>query len=130
MPSILFIFLMVFIITKIQKPEKEINGKDYFRQKYAECGKMSVREIKSAIILIFYLTFIIFHDQLFANWNMSWGLAFIPMLFAVPGIGAAAVHQLEEDPRKIRWSPLSPHPRAGLHSVPDGTGNRGYHDWR
>ena len=43
---------------------------------------------------------------------------------------AAAVHQLEEDSRKIRWSPLSPYPRAGLHSVPDGTGNRGYHDWR
>ena len=41
-----------------------------------------------------------------------------------------AVHQLEEDPRKIRWSPLSPYPRAGLHPVPDGTGNRGYHDWR
>ena len=95
LPSILFIFLMVFIITKIQKPEKEINGKDYFRQKYAECGKMSVREIKSAIILIFYLTFIIFHDQLFANWNMSWGLAFIPMLFAVPGIGAATAEDLK-----------------------------------
>ena len=95
LPSILFIFLMVFIITKIQKPEKEINGKDYFRQKYTECGKMSVREIKSAIILIFYLTFIIFHDQLFANWNMSWGLAFIPMLFAVPGIGAATAEDLK-----------------------------------
>ncbi len=95
LPSILFVFVMVFIITKIQKPEKEINGKDYFRQKYEECGKIKVGEIKSAIILIFYLTFIIFHDQLFPNWDMSWGLAFIPMLFAVPGIGDATKDDLK-----------------------------------
>lgn len=86
-PVFLEFFLLVFICTKIFKPEEPINGKEYFVEQLAAKGKLSSREIKCAAILVLYLVYILTYK--YTGLSLEWGMALLPYLVAIPGIGAA-----------------------------------------
>ena len=55
LPLVLLPFIMAFIITKLMKPEKPINGKAYFQQQLKDLGKMTTNDKKVLVILLVLL---------------------------------------------------------------------------
>lgn len=96
-PIFLEYILLIFICTKIFKPDTPINGKEYFAAQLATQGKITVREIKCAAVLVLYLVYILTYKKL--GLSLECGMALLPYLVAVPGIGAAK----DEDFRKINF---------------------------
>ena len=86
-PLILFFVVMVFIASRLFKPDQPISGKEYFTQKLKEQGPMTTDEKKTAAVIVFYFLFII--TQKFHGFEVTWGMAVIPLLMAFPKIGAA-----------------------------------------
>jgi len=83
-PSILFMFLIVFIMTKMFKPDTPFQNKEYFQTEYSSMGKLSVKEKKATIISV-----LLFASIFTANWHgiaIGWCFLFFSMLFFIPGI--------------------------------------------
>ncbi|MFR6290003.1 MAG: SLC13 family permease [Peptococcaceae bacterium] len=96
-PILLEYVLMVFFITIFFKPDKPIGGKEYFRQKLNEMGKITAREIKCATVLILFLVYILTKD--IHGWSIQWGLAILPLLLCMPVIGSAT----DADVKKLNY---------------------------
>lgn len=97
MPLILFWILSVVLCIVMFKPEREIEGKEYFASELAKMGKITVDEIKGLAVLIFYLAYIITQD--IHGLSLEWGMAIIPWLLLFPVIGCAK----SEDIKKINY---------------------------
>ena len=96
-PLILFWVLCVVLAIVMFKPEKEISGKEYCKEKLAEMGPMSTQEKKAAFVLIIFLLFIF--TRSLHSMSLEWGMALIPWLLMVPGIGCAE----KQDIRKMNF---------------------------
>lgn len=97
MPIILFWVLSVALCIFMFKPEKEIEGKEFFKGKLEEMGKITNDEKKSILIVAVYIGYIIFQGQ--HGLSLEWGMAIIPWLLLFPGIGCAKA----EDVKKINY---------------------------
>ena len=104
------------------------HGKDVFCEKpmalsYADCDEMVRACQENGVILM-------------AGHVMNFfrGVRHAKQLIAEGKIGrvlyAHSAHQLEKAPGEVRRTPLSPHPRAGLHPVHHGPRHGGHHDRR
>ncbi len=97
LPVFLEYIFLVFVVTKIFKPETAIAGKEFFQNKLNEMGKITVRELKCAAVLIIFLVFILTKDM--HGFSLEWGLAIIPMLVCMPVIGSAT----KEDVQRVNY---------------------------
>ena len=89
LPLVLLPFIMAFIITKMMKPEKPINGKKYFQDQLHELGKMSANDKKVLIILLILLIYLL--SNRWTGWNMLYGFLLAPIICYLPGIKVAKV---------------------------------------
>lgn len=92
-PVFLEYILLVFVVTKIFKPAIPIEGKTFFEQKLADMGKISVNEIKCAIVLTIFIIYIITKD--IHGLSVEWGMAILPLLTCIPVIGSASKKDIQ-----------------------------------
>lgn len=91
--SVLFMAAMVFIASKMFKPDKPISGKAYFLAQYQAMGKMSLNEKRTAIVALVLFIFL-----LTGKWHgieLGWGFALIPLLLYFPGLHAGTPEDLK-----------------------------------
>lgn len=98
LPLVLLPFIMAFLITKLMKPEKPINGKEYFKQQLKDLGKMSVNDKKVLVILVILLVYLL--SNRWTNWNMLYGFLLAPIICYLPGIKVGKVEHF----RKINFN--------------------------
>ena len=97
-PLILLPFILAFLITKLMKPEKPINGKQYFQEQLRELGKMSANDKKVLVILLILLIYLL--SNRWTGWNMLYGFLLAPIICYLPGIRVATVDHF----RKINFN--------------------------
>ncbi len=85
-PAFLFFVVMVAVLCFMFKPAVPLDGKPYFKEQLAKCGKMSLDEKKCTIILAIYVAFIVGYK--YTPFGLEWGLPLIPLLMGVPVIGS------------------------------------------
>lgn len=98
--SVVFLILMVFIYSKMFKPNHTIDGKEYFQDKYAELGAMKLSERKClgvGIFLVIAILTIKYHGI-----SMGWLFTFIPCMCYWPGINIGT----KEDFQKVNFGIL------------------------
>lgn len=85
--TIIWTYIMAFVITKIFKSEEDIQGKEYFKEQYKALGKLSVKETKVSIILL--LLVILLATSSIHGIALGW--IFIGMTFVcfLPGVNLA-----------------------------------------
>ncbi|MCJ0930630.1 SLC13 family permease [Virgibacillus halodenitrificans] len=85
--TIIWTYVMAFMITKIFKNEEEVEGKSYFQQQYQALGKLSMSEKKVTIILIVLVALL----ATSSIHGIALGWIFIGMTFIcfLPGINLA-----------------------------------------
>lgn len=84
LPAVVFPFIMGFVITKICKPEVEINGKAYFQERRKKLGKLTGNEKRVIVVLVLLVAYLFtfqWHGQ-----DMLWGFLFAPLLMYLPGM--------------------------------------------
>ena len=89
LPLVLLPFIMAFLITKLMKPEKPINGKAYFQQQLKELGKMTTHDKKVLVILLVLLVYLL--SNRWTGWNMLYGFLLAPIICYLPGIKVGKV---------------------------------------
>jgi di/tricarboxylate transporter len=97
-PVFLEVIILTWFVTVALKPEKEIQGKAYFEEKLAELGKITTDEIKSALIFVGFLIYIITKDM--HGLSLEWGMVLIPLLLCAPGIGTK---NAEKDIKRLNY---------------------------
>ncbi len=90
-------FLMVFIITKIYKPDVPFQGKEYFEEKRKSFGKMSLEEKKGLVLLGILLIGLITSG--IHGIDVGWVTVLVTICFYLPGINLGS----EKDIRKINF---------------------------
>lgn len=97
LPRFLEVAICIGIAMLIFRPSKPINGKQFFSEKLAEMGKMTVREKKTAVLVIFY--FIFLATRAFGGrTSLEWGMVLFPLLSVAPIIGAATKEDIQTIP--------------------------------
>ncbi len=89
-----FIFIMAWLLTKMFKPEKPIDGKAFFLEEQRKLGKMSKDELKTAIAMI-----ALFLCMLTNIVDIGFAFVVIPCLLFFPGINVGT----KEDMIKINY---------------------------
>lgn len=84
-----FIFIPLYIILclmipRLMKPEKEINGKEYFKAEYKKLGPMTGAEKKCIIVAVLLIIFLFTSD--FHKLNPVYGFLIAPALLYCPGM--------------------------------------------
>lgn len=77
-------FILVFMLTKMFKPEVKIQGKNYFIDEMSKLGPITKAEIKAIFVVAFVFIFI-----LTSNWHglaVDWAFILAPILLYLPGI--------------------------------------------
>lgn len=97
-PSILCFVIMIFVLSKMTKPEKDLDGKDYFKNQLTVMGKMTMDEKKSAVITVLLLLFCITSGKLH-HIEVGWGFVLIPALLFAPGFNVGKV----DDMKTVNW---------------------------
>ena len=98
LPLVLLPFIMAFIITKLMKPEKPINGKAYFQQQLKDLGKMTTNDKKVLVILLVLLVYLL--SNRWTHWNMLYGFLLAPIICYLPGIKVGKVEHF----RKVNFN--------------------------
>ena len=98
LPLVLLPFIMAFIITKLMKPEKPINGKAYFQQQLKDLGKMTTNDKKVLVILLVLLVYLL--SNRWTHWNMLYGFLLAPIICYLPGIKGGKVEHF----RKVNFN--------------------------
>ena len=98
LPMVILPFLMAFLITLLMKPEKPINGKEYFKQQLKELGPMDKQDKKVLVILLVLLAYLL--SNRWTGWSMLYGFLLAPIICYLPGIKVAKVEHF----RKINWN--------------------------
>lgn len=95
---LLFLILLVFLISKMYKPENDFKGKDYFVGEYKKLGALSKEEVRATIVilaLVVYLLTMNFHHR-----GMGWGFMLAACAMFLPGINLGT----REDIRNVNMS--------------------------
>lgn len=90
-------FLLGFMIIRVMKPEKPINGKEFFKAELAAMGKMTPEEIKIAVML--GITVILLVTEQFHGIGSEMILIIMPMLMYLPLINVGRI----EDVVKVKF---------------------------
>lgn len=98
LPLVALPFILAFIITKVMKPEKPINGKAYFQQQLKDLGKMSTNDKKVLVILLILLAYLL--SNRWTGWNMLYGFLLAPIVCYLPGIKVGKVEHF----RKVNFN--------------------------
>ena len=88
------IFIVGFILSKLFKPEKEINSKEYFRGKLAELGAWTTEEKKVIVVLI--ATFLFFVTNKWHGMDMTFGFLGACILFYLPFINVGKKENIQK----------------------------------
>ena len=88
------IFIMVFIIGKLFKPDIVFQGKEYFNTEYKNLGKMEPIERKSALIVILLIIYLL-TDSLH-HLGMAWGFVLAGCAMFFPGINIGTVDDIKQ----------------------------------
>ena len=112
LPLVLLPFIMAFIITKLMKPEKPINGKAYFQQQLKDLGKMTTNDKKVLVILLVLLVYLL--SNRWTHWNMLYGFLLAPIICYLPGIKVGKVEHF----RKVNFNVI-----IGTVAAACGAGN-------
>jgi sodium-dependent dicarboxylate transporter 2/3/5 len=96
-PTIAWSFFLIFLITKMFKPEKPIDAKEFIRGEYTKLGKLSVPEKKGIFVTMLLLAFLL--TAQIHKINIGWGFAFAGCLMYLPGINIGT----EDDIKKISF---------------------------
>lgn len=99
LPSILLLVVVIFCISKMMKPETQINSKEYFAAELAKKGKMTFDEKKALAIVVALFVFLITGNGFLHSVEIGWGYAVFPLLFFLPGIRLAD----QKDVAKCNW---------------------------
>lgn len=81
-------FILVGILYKMFKPEKEINSKAHFQEERVKLGKMSKVEIKAAIVMLLVVV------GLIIGVPMIVAFLILPLICFLPGINLATAEDL------------------------------------
>lgn len=76
--SVIFLIIMVLVYFKMFKADVEIDGKEYFSEKYREMGKMTLAEKKCLGICLFLVLMIL--TTSFHHIAIGWLFTFIPCM--------------------------------------------------
>lgn len=88
-----FPFIMGFVITKICKPEMEINGKEYFQKRRKELGKLTSKEKRVVVVLVLFVLYL-FTSQ-WHHMDMLWGFLFAPLAMYLPFVNVGTKKDLQ-----------------------------------
>ena len=91
--SVIFMAAMVFIASKLFKPDRPINGKEYFLEQYQAMGKMTSDEKKTAVVALILFLFLL--TGKLHGIELGWGFAIIPLLLYFPGLNAGTPEDLK-----------------------------------
>ena len=97
-PNILWAFFTIFLITKMFKPEKPLDAKEYVKSEYAKLGRMSTPEKKGIFVTMLLLAFLL--TAQFHKIHIGWGFALVGCFMFLPGINIGT----EEDVKRINFS--------------------------
>lgn len=89
--------LLFFVISKMFKPQKPIDGKDFFQMEYDKLGSISGDEKRALIVVVILLAFLLSGDL--HKIDIMWGAAVIPLLMYLPGLKIGTA----EDIKNINW---------------------------
>ncbi len=98
LPNIGWSFFMIFVISKMFKPEKPIDAKAFVQGEYQKLGKMSVPEKKSIFVTL--LLFVFMLTAQFHKINIGWGFALAGCMMYLPGINIGT----DDDIKRIPFS--------------------------
>lgn len=93
-----FLIILVFLTSKMFKPEKSLQGKDYFISEYKKLNKLSNPEIRATFVvlaLVIYLVTMNIHHR-----GMGWGFMLAAVAMYLPGINLGT----KEDIRNVNMS--------------------------
>ena len=85
--TIIWTYIMAFVITKIFKPEKPIEGKEFFKEQYKALGGFSFQEKKVSVILI--LLVVLLATSSLHGIALGWIFIGMTFLCFLPGINLA-----------------------------------------
>ncbi len=89
-----FPFIMSFVITKLCKPEKPINGKEYFVKRREELGKLTKEEKRIILVLAVFVIYLFTYK--WHQMDMMWGFLFAPLAMYFPGINVGTKEDLKK----------------------------------
>ncbi|MGI6227740.1 MAG: SLC13 family permease [Peptococcales bacterium] len=92
------IFILGFMITKVMKPEVNIDGKDYFVEQQKSLGKMSNDEKKTCFILVVLVTYLLTTN--IHKMDMAYGFVILPALLFFPGLKVGK----KEDIQRVNYA--------------------------
>lgn len=95
LPAIAWSFFMIFLITRMFKPDKPIDAKDYIEGEYAKLGRMTMPEKKGIFVTVLLLVFLL--TAQFHKINIGWGFALAGCMMYLPGINIGT----EDDIKRI-----------------------------
>ena len=98
LPLVILPFILAFVISIVMKPEKPINGKDYFKQQLHDLGKMTANDKKVLVILLVLLVYLL--SNRWTGWNMLYGFLLAPIICYAPGIKVGKVEHF----RKVNFN--------------------------
>lgn len=98
LPLVILPFLMAFIISKLMKPERPINGKEYFKGQLKELGPMSKNDKKVLVVLLVLLAYLL--SNRWTGWSMLYGFLLAPIVCYLPGIKVGKVEHF----RKVNFN--------------------------
>ena len=79
------VLLMCFLLTIILPKDEDFNGKDYFRMKLAEMGKVTTQEKITAVILVIFVAFLL--TTTYTGFPIEYGFVTVPVVLFIAGVG-------------------------------------------
>lgn len=93
LPLIPWAFIVIFMVSKLLKPEKEINGKTYFKEELKSMGPMTSREKKAILICLALIALLVTNTV--HHIQPAWILMLFVCISFIPGIGIGDKESLE-----------------------------------
>lgn len=90
-----FGFIMIFVISKMFRPEQPLDSKEFFRSEQAALGKMS-REEKISAFAVLLIVLYIFTNGI-TGWDLAYIFVLLPAILTFPCFGVVS----KEDINKI-----------------------------
>ena len=97
LPMVLYTVLLGALCIVLFKPEKPINGKEYFQNALNKMGKISLAEKKAIVIAV--ILFVLLFASNYIGIDPGWIFTIVPCLFFLPGVDVLN----EEDAGKMNW---------------------------
>ena len=97
-PYLLFYILCFVFIYLMFKPDRNINGREYFKNKLEELGPLTSQEKKATVYIVILLAYFMIAGYM--GKDTTYGLIVVPLIMCLPGIGVGG----EQDIRALDMS--------------------------